>query len=96
MREFRIQPYDEESHRGLVRHVLIRKGFRTGELMVCLVINGKDLPGVKSLTETLCSVEGMTSISFSINREKSNVIMGKEIVNLYGPGDITDYIGEIQ
>lgn len=39
MREFRIQPYDEESHRGLVRHVLIRKGFRTGELMVCLVIN---------------------------------------------------------
>ena len=96
MREFRIQPYDEESHRGLVRHVLIRKGFRTGELMVCLVINGKDLPGVKSLTETLCSVEGMTSISFSINREKSNVIMGKEIVNLYGPGYITDYIGEIQ
>lgn len=96
MKEFQIQPYDEESHKGMVRHVLIRKGFHTGELMVCLVINGKELPGVKSLTETLCTVEGMTSISFSINREKSNVIMGKEIVNLYGPGYITDYIGEIQ
>ena len=45
MREMKIELYDEISHKGLVRHVLIRKGFKTGEIMVCLVINGKKLPG---------------------------------------------------
>ena len=47
MKEMKIEPYDELSHKGLVRHVLIRKGFKTGEIMVCLVINGNNFP-VKS------------------------------------------------
>ena len=42
MNEYKIEPYNEELHRGLVRHVLIRKGFRTGELMVCLILNGTE------------------------------------------------------
>ena len=78
-----------------MRHALIRKGFHSGEIMVCLVINGKDIPAKEQLVEELCQVKGMTSISYSINQEKTNVIMGKEIVNLYGPGYITDNIGNV-
>ena len=99
MKEMKIEPYDELSHKGLVRHVLIRKGFKTGEIMVCLVINGNKLPGKERLVEMLPGgdgVKGMTSISYSVNQEKTNVIMGKEIVNLYGPGYITDYIGNVK
>lgn len=90
-----IRPYDENTHKGLVRHALIRKGFHTGEIMVCLVINGKDIPAKDELVKELCQIKGMTSISYSINQEKTNVIMGKEIVNLYGPGYITDRIGNV-
>ena len=102
MEQYHIEPYDEENHRGLVRHVLIRKGFRTGEMMVCLVLNGeaKALTGAEVLTERLRGLFGngtaVTSISVSINREKTNVIMGSRIVNLYGPGYITDYIGNVK
>ena len=95
MKEYRIRPYDEKSHQGLVRHALIRKGFKSGEIMVCLVINGKRLPHGEELVKRLSAVSGMTSISYSINEEKTNVIMGKEIVNLYGPGYITDNIGNV-
>ncbi|MEI3367180.1 MAG: 23S rRNA (uracil(1939)-C(5))-methyltransferase RlmD [Enterocloster sp.] len=95
MRVHGIRPYDETTHKGLVRHALIRKGFQSGEIMVCLVINGKDIPAKEQLVEELCQVKGMTSISYSINQEKTNVIMGKEIVNLYGPGYITDNIGNV-
>lgn len=96
MKQFHIQPYDENNHRGLIRHVLIRKGFRTGELMVCLVLNGRKLPGSEQLVEALKALPGMESVSLSVNTEKTNVIMGQEIINLYGPGFITDYIGDIK
>lgn len=108
MEEFKIAPYDEENHRGIVRHVLIRKGFQTGELMVCLVVNGgaRDLRKTEVLVERLVSLFNtatntfagvqMASISVSSNKEKTNVIMGTKIENLYGPGYITDYIGKVQ
>ena len=95
MQRNRIKPYDEKTHRGLVRHALIRKGFKSGEIMVCLVINGKSLPYGERLAEELMQIPGMTSISYSVNEEKTNVIMGKEIVNLYGPGYITDSIADV-
>ena len=95
MEEYGISAYDEAEHRGLVRHVLLRKGFASGELMVCLVINGNRLPHGEILTERL-KAAGAASISLSVNREKTNVIMGTEIINLYGPGYITDKIGDIE
>ena len=95
MKEFKISAYDENLHRGLVRHVLLRKGFSSGELMVCLVINGNKLPHTEVLVERM-KAAGVASVSFSINKEKTNVIMGTEIVNLYGPGYITDKIGNIE
>ena len=96
MEEFGIKPYDEERHCGLVRHCLIRKGFATGEIMVCLVINGRNVPRAEALVERLQSVAGMTSISLNVNTEKTNVILGGEVVNLWGPGYITDYIGGVK
>lgn len=95
MEEYQIAPYDEETHKGLIRHALIRKGFSNGELMVCLVINGKKLPHADIFVERLKEVPGMTSISYNINQEKTNVILGAELVNLYGPGYITDKIGNV-
>ena len=68
MEEYGIQPYDEETHSGLVRHILIRKGFRTGEIMVCLVINGAAIPNRSVLAERLRRIPGMTSVTYSINR----------------------------
>ena len=97
MKECRVSAYDENLHKGLVRHVLLRKGFASGELMVCLVINGNNLPNADKLVEKLLSSSSrVTSISFSVNKEKTNVIMGTKIVNLYGPGYITDKIGNIE
>lgn len=98
MEKYGLKPYDESAHKGLVRHVLIRKGFKTGEIMVCLVINGTGLVNehIDELVCALCRVRGMTSISYNINTEKTNVIMGRETVNLYGPGYIRDYIGNVQ
>ena len=96
MIENHVAPYEEETHQGLIRHALIRKGFKTGELMVCVIINGKKLPHSEKLVEKLCRLDGMTSISYSINTDKTNVILGKELVNLYGPGYITDYIGDVK
>ena len=68
---------DETSRAGLVRHVLIRYGFTSKELMVCLVINGETLPQEKKLVDVLCKMDGMTSISVNINRKNTNVILGK-------------------
>lgn len=96
MEDYGIEPYSEQEHRGLVRHVLIRKGFKTGELMVCLVINGEKLAHEKELVERLRKIKGMTSVSCNINRERTNVILGEKMVNLFGPGYITDFIGEIR
>jgi 23S rRNA (uracil1939-C5)-methyltransferase len=96
MNEYKIKAYDEEAHKGLVRHVLVRYGFTTKEIMVCLVINGKTLPYGEILAERLAKIPGMTSITLSINKEKTNVIMGYDIKPLWGQDYITDYIGNVK
>ena len=91
-----ISAYDEEKHKGLVRHVLIRYGFKTDEIMVCLVINGEKLPHAEKLVDKLCEISRMTSITISVNKAKTNVIMGNEIKLLWGQTYITDYIGNVK
>ena len=91
-----ISAYDEEKHKGLVRHVLIRYGFKTDEIMVCLVMNGGKLPHAEKLVDKLCEISGMTSITISVNKVKTNVIMGNEIKLLWGQTYITDYIGNVK
>ena len=92
MRENGVRPYDETTGKGLVRHVLIRYGFTSKELMVCLVINGETLPQEKKLVDALCKIEGMTSISVNINRKNTNVILGEETRIIWGSDYITDQI----
>ena len=101
MKENGVSAYDELTGKGCVRHILIRSGFTSGEVMICLVINGKSkglskedryLKNEKVLLETLSKMDGVKSISVSINTEKTNVIMGKEIHTLWGSDTITDVI----
>lgn len=92
MEHYHITAYSEKEGRGLVRHVLIRKGFATGELMVCVVLNGEKLPQVDKLIAELTTIKGMTSISININKEKTNVIMGKMCHTLWGRDTITDVL----
>jgi len=94
--EFRVPVYDEEKHSGLMRHVLIRSGFQTGEIMVCLVVNGDEIPHSDVLVERLTGLLQIESITISVNKEKGNVIMRDEIKLLYNKPYITDYIGDVK
>lgn len=96
MRENKIKSYDEKTGKGLIRHALIRYGFKTKEIMVCLVVNGKKLPKAERLIEKLIQIEGMTSITISPNTRRDNVIMGDSYEILWGQGYITDYIGNVK
>lgn len=96
MRENKIKSYDEKTGKGLIRHALIRYGFKTKEIMVCLVVNGKRLPKAERLIEKLIQIEGMTSITISPNTRRDNVIMGDSYEILWGQGYITDYIGNVK
>ena len=99
MSEFDVPPYNEETGEGLIRHILIRSGFASGEIMVCLVLNyrgkakaGQYLPHQEVLVERLSQIENMTSMSVNINTEKTNVIMGQELHTLWGKDRIRDSI----
>ena len=87
-----IPAYDETTGTGLVRHILIRYGFTTEEVMVCLIINGDRLPEKETLIERLSVLPGMTSISYNVNTERTNVILGKHTECIWGMPYITDYI----
>lgn len=96
-----IKSYDENSHSGLVRHILIRTGFTTGQIMVCVVINGSSIPKEDELVKKLLALSfsnerKIASIMVNINREKTNVILGKKCRVLYGTPYIEDYIGEVK
>lgn len=93
---YRIEPYDEETGKGLLRHVLIRYGFKTKEIMVCLVVNGRKIPYSDKLAGKLAQIPGMTSITINVNTRRDNVILGDEILTLWGLDYITDYIGNVK
>ena len=105
MRDYNIPAYNEKDHLGMVRHILTRVGVNTGEVMVCLVINGSFLPEAEELKNRLlsCRLTGkngnpeliMKSICININKEKTNVILGQKVKVIYGDGFIKDKIGNI-
>lgn len=90
MKENKIPAYDEKTGKGLIRHVLIRYGFDSEELMVCIIINAEKLPHEEKLIEKLSVIDGMTSISVNINRENTNVILGEKTRTIWGSPTITD------
>ena len=95
MEKFHIQPYDENTGKGLVRHVLIRYGFFTDEMMVCLIINGEKLPSEEALVKSLRQIPETVSVMVNVNKKRNNVILGEKVRLLWGQPYITDKIGEI-
>lgn len=112
MQEKNIPAYNEESGKGLLRHVLTRVGFHTKEVMVCLIINGRNFPGAEELAmrvkaavenfnnaiaaEDTIQTYTLKSFCLNVNTEKTNVILGQEILPVYGENYITDYIGNVK
>lgn len=92
MKEFHVRPYDETTGKGLIRHVLIRTGFASGQVMVCLVVNGKRLPKEEVLVERLKALPGVASIVLDTNTKNTNVILGPETRTLWGSDAITDQL----
>ncbi len=88
-----VTVYDETAHKGLLRHIYLRKGTKSGEIMVCAVINGNRLPDESGLVSALTQAEpAIKSIIVNINKEKTNVILGKQCRTLWGEDYITDIL----
>ncbi|MCR4563567.1 MAG: 23S rRNA (uracil(1939)-C(5))-methyltransferase RlmD [Clostridiales bacterium] len=87
-----ISLYDEETHKGVLRHIYLRKATATGEIMACAVINADCLPAVSDLAERLKKNESIKTFVLNINKEKTNVILGDKCVNVFGDGYITDIL----
>lgn len=94
VRENGVSVYNEQSHRGLLRHIYIRLAEKTGEIMVVAVVNGENLPFAEDLINRLLSVcgESLKSVQLNINCEKTNVILGDKCKVLYGGEYITDIL----
>lgn len=97
MQEQHVPAYDEVSHRGLVRHIYIRRAYHTSQIMVCLVVNSRQISEnlKRTLIEKLTGIPGVTGILLNINTDQTNVILGKEMILLWGQEHIEDRIGEI-
>ena len=87
---YRISAYDESAHAGLLRHIYVRRGAVSGQLLVCLVLNGRKLPHSEELIEQLKTVPGFATLVISVNTKKGNTVLGDEYITLYGAGYIED------
>ena len=97
IKENNISVYNEKTRKGLIRHIVTKIGIRTNELMLILVINGKSIPNENKLVkEVLEKFPNVKTIVKNINTNNTNVIMGKENINLYGNGYIEDILGEFK
>ena len=92
MTEFGISAYESATGKGLIRHIYIRKAFVTGQIMVCLVINGDEIPKSQELIDDLLKIKGLKSVVLNKNIEKTNVILGVECKTLWGEDCIEDVL----
>ena len=88
--QFRVSAYDEISHTGLLRHIYVRRGAVSGQILVCLVVNGRSIPKVHELVGRLKKIPGFTTLVLSVNTRKGNAVLGDEFITLHGPGYIED------
>ncbi len=92
----RISVYDEASHTGLLRHIYVRRGVVSGQILVCLVCNGDCLPKSSRLIEKLKKIPGFTTLVLSVNNRKGNAVLGDRFLTIYGPGYIEDTLCGLQ
>ena len=88
--QYRIPVYAEAAHKGLLRHIYVRRGAVSGQILVCLVCNGDKLPKAEALIERLQKIPGFTTLVLSVNTKKGNTVLGDKFLTLYGPGYIED------
>ncbi len=88
--QFRISVYDEAAHKGLLRHIYVRRGVVSGQVLVCLVCNGDKLPRAEELLKRLQKIPGFTTLVLSVNTRKGNAVLGDRFITLHGPGYIED------
>ena len=86
----RIPVYDEATGQGLLRHIYVRRGAESGQILVCLVINGTKLPAAQALIDRLKTVPGFATLTLSVNTRRGNTVLGDRFLCLYGPGYIED------
>ncbi|MTI65662.1 MAG: 23S rRNA (uracil(1939)-C(5))-methyltransferase RlmD [Firmicutes bacterium] len=97
IQKYKITPYNEKSNTGIIRHILTKVSFATGDLMVVIITNGRNIPYKDKLIKTLTDkIPNIKSIIQNINNRKSNVILGGETKLLYGDEKIIDYIGDLK
>ena len=98
--KFNIRPYNvdgEYDEKGIVRHIMIRRGFTTNEVMIVLVTNGEKLPHKEEFVDLMVkNIPGIKSVIQNINSKKTNVILGLESKTLWGEDTISDYIGDFR
>ena len=95
IRKNNISIYNETNGKGLIRHIVTKIGIKTNEIMLILVINGNEIPNESNLVkEILENFKEVKTIVKNINKKNTNVIMGKQNINLYGNGYIEDILGE--
>ncbi len=97
IKKYNISHYDEKKGTGLIRHIMVRKAFKTGETMVVIVTSSNKLPFAKELIEELTlNIDGIASIVQNINTKNTNVVLGSECKTLWGKATIIDTIGEFK
>ena len=85
-----VPVYDELTGRGLLRHIYVRRGAVSGQILVCLVVNGDGLPKISTLIDSLKAVPGFATLVLSVNTKKGNAVLGDKFLTLYGPGYMED------
>lgn len=96
IKQYNIQPYNEQTHSGALRHIMIRQGVKTNELMVCLVINDTEFKLKNQLVDALMEIDNLKSLVINYNNKKTNVILGDKCETVYGQAYISDYIGKLK
>ena len=86
----RVSVYDETAHAGLLRHIYVRRGAVSGQVLVCLAVNGRSIPKPQTLIDKLKAVQGFATLVLSVNTKQGNAVLGDEFITLYGPGYIED------
>ena len=97
MERYKVSAYDETTGKGLLRHLFLRKGAKSGELMVCLVSTSRKVPFLEEFVQALTAAfPEIVSVMLNINADKTNVILGKHSILLYGKDGIDDTLLDVQ
>ena len=88
--QYRVSVYDEAAGKGLLRHIYVRRGAVSGQILVCIVVNGEKIPRPEALIQRLKQIPGFTTLVLSVNTKRGNAILGDRFITLYGPGYIED------